>query len=521
MKTNSRRALLFAKCVNWVTILLVAVWLGFGPAAITIWGVTDPALRTGDTPRFATWAHRKLAPRMEHWAEERYAARTAEKTPPNSIAGEEWPLFSCAFYTWAAQEILRAHQGSPDNNPVDPRSYTADSLQAMVQLALDPDEAGWVREMWGEENLFNENAYYRMCVLTCLAAHAELTGSSEHHAIMRAWADDLADDIDRSKTGLLRDYPPECYPGDVLAGINAIRDADQVLGIERPAFYARALRGFSGDALHPLGIPPFEAWLCDTVSPGSFRGSSNAYVTIFGPKLWPKESAAWFRAFDAHLWHETHGLAGFREFLPDEGERHWGYFDVDAGPILAGFGMSATAYGVGAARVNGRFDRAYPLSAEMIAASWPLPNGTLLLPHVLSQAVHAPYLGESAIVFNLVQRPAYCDITPATAGMPPLVYGILAMYVGTALLFCVAVLRDVRRWRAARYRVRLHRTQLTAWVLLWGGGIGLCLAGYTAGYALIALAVLVPRTPRPAKRCSKKISVGAVTTQESVESHAQ
>jgi hypothetical protein len=79
---------------------------------------------------------------------------------------------------------------------------------------------------------------------------------------------------------------------------------------------------------------------------------------------------------------------------------------VDAGPVLKGFGCAACAFGVGAARVNGHFEHAYPLTAEMLVASWPLPNGTRLFPRLLSNAADAPYLGEAAILFNLTRLPA-------------------------------------------------------------------------------------------------------------------
>lgn len=42
----------------------------------------------------------------------------------------------------------------------------------------------------------------------------------------------------------------------------------------------------------------------------------------------------------------------------------------------------------------------------MIAASWPLPNGTLLFPRIFSNRDHAPYLGEMAILFQLSREPA-------------------------------------------------------------------------------------------------------------------
>jgi hypothetical protein len=48
---------------------------------------------------------------------------------------------------------------------------------------------------------------------------------------------------------------------------------------------------------------------------------------------------------------------------------------VDADPVLAGHGVSACSFGIGAARKNGRFDRAYPLAAEMLASIGELPNG--------------------------------------------------------------------------------------------------------------------------------------------------
>jgi hypothetical protein len=430
---------------------------------------------------------------METWAEERHNSRIVENSPPNSIAGEEWPLFGCAFYTWASQEMLRAHLENPEKNPVDPRNYAISALDATAVLALDPAEGNWVREMWGEERMFDENAFYRMAVLACLAGHAEVTGDTANHDFMHAYADDLATDIDQSQTGLLRDYPPECYPGDVLAAIVAISDADTVLGMERGAFYTRARRGFSGDALHPLGIPPFEAWLHDTVTPGSFRGSGNAYLTIFGPKVWPKQSAAWYRAFDEHLWQERYGLAGFREYLREESVNEWDYSDVDAGPVLAGFGVSATAYGVGAARVNGRLDQAFPLAAQMIAGSWPLPDGTLLLPRLLSQGIHAPHLGEAAIVFNLVQRPVYDEIAPATGGLPPLVYAVCAMYIGTALILCFAVLRDIRRGHKVNHSAKHPRLQLALWGMLWTTGLTLWFMGSLAGLILLALGILLPR----------------------------
>jgi len=53
-------------------------------------------------------------------------------------------------------------------------------------------------------------------------------------------------------------------------------------------------------------------------------------------------------------------------------------------------GVAASAFGVGAARKNGRFDRAFPLAAEMLATVGELPNGVLAIPRLLSNLSDAP-----------------------------------------------------------------------------------------------------------------------------------
>ena len=74
--------------------------------------------------------------------------------------------------------------------------------------------------------------------------------------------------------------------------------------------------------------------------------------------------------------------------------------------MLDGFGTSASAFGIAAARRNGRFDHAYTLSAQVAAASWTLPDGTALAPRVLSHAAAAPYLGETALMYFHPVQPA-------------------------------------------------------------------------------------------------------------------
>lgn len=97
---------------------------------------------------------------------------------------------------------------------------------------------------------------------------------------------------------------------------------------------------------------------------------------------------------------------------------------------------------------------------QMIAVSWPLPDGTLLLPRAVSDVSDAPYIGEAAILANLAQPhagPQRALQAPVVDGLrtPALVWLLLLGYLGAAL----ALLWPEWRWllRAFRRRVQALR----------------------------------------------------------------
>ena len=158
----------------------------------------------------------------------------------------------------------------------------------------------------------------------------------------------------------------------------------------------------------------------------------------------------------------------FREFTKDRSDGNW-YIDVDSGPVLAGFGISATAFGIGAARANGRFDHAYPLTAEAIVLSWPLPSGTLGWPRILSNMTHAPYVGEACLLFSMTRMQGEgAKITKAGGRIPFLVYFVLAVYiaVGSAVVSAAAI--TLKRWikNSSQKTVPFEKVQFIIWAFL-------------------------------------------------------
>ena len=192
---------------------------------------------------------------------------------------------------------------------------------------------------------------------------------------------------------------------------------------------------------------------------------------------------------------------GFREFPAEQPGGEW-WSDVDAGPVLAGHGISACAFGLAAARVNGRFDHARPLAAEAIAVSWPLPDGTLAMPRMLSNATDAPLVGEAGVLFALTRRPL-AHVTVKTGGVIPPFVGIVVMLYALAGLCAiwlgVRALRKLRRLRLGPPRGAAF--QVVLWAVFAAAGLALaaawCLpAGVFVLLVPLALPFALPKPPK-------------------------
>jgi hypothetical protein len=261
-----------------------------------------------------------------------------------------------------------------------------------------------------------------------------------------------------------------------------------------------------GEMVDFTGLSPYEA---DAVNGqiGNARGCSSQWITVWAPNLWPNDAKRWYDSFEKYFWQERYGAAGFREFTADCKKPDW-YFDVDSGPVIAGFGASACAFGIGAARVNGRFDHSYPMSAEIIALSWPLPDGTLLIPRILSNKSDAPYLGEAGELFNFTRMPvAGVTIRPA-GNLPKFIYFALAGYLlagSVAISSSVITLRKHFK-QIDKTFIPLAAIQFSIWSALIISGIIFLIARKPAiGVLLLLFIQFLPQSF--AKQPAEKIEV--------------
>ncbi len=495
-----RKSLSVCVYANAIVIVGLCFFIFVLPAGTVIRSLHDSGLDGTAVPRRVWRWHRALSPRYAEWARRRVASGAAYRLTTSDIAGTEWPLFGSVFYLWATESLQQAFEENPRLAPSAPKDYARDAIAAATALVADPNHAGWVRQHWGDRYLEAENLFYRMLLISALTSYQKLLGDAKYEDLLRSQVESLAAELDASPYGLLDDYPGQCYPVDIVPAIAAIRRADAVLGTDHSAFVARAIRGFQDTRLDMhTELPGYVASSRTGQALDSARGVGLSFMLIWAPQIWPQTALLWYDKYESQFWQRGGWLAGFREY-PKGIEVGWFTMnDVDAGPVVAGFGVAASAFGAGATRAMGDTDRAYALGAEAMLAAWPLPDGTLLVPRMLSSFSDAPYLGEAATLFALTRRPLMPVRREAPPSVPWIVYaGVLAfLVVGSGEI--AASLWVVRRWRrdAARRDVPLPSLQLAVWLALILAAIvaWFAFAGWL-GLVLLLAAQTLPRSTR-------------------------
>jgi len=418
--------------------------LGVVPGVKLISYLRDPALKDGGIPVAAWDLSANLAPRYAVWA----TNRVVREHDPGSVSGTEWPLFGSVFYLQAMEALQAAWLRDQRLAPEAPAVYGRDAIAAATALITDPGQAKWVQDYYGTNYLHHADLFYRYLLISGMTSYTQLTGNGKYLAQLRDQVEALSAEIDASPRGFVEDYPDQCYPPDIISALEAIKRADGVLHSDHSAMLQRELRAYSPPFVDAQGLPHFRVDAVTGAPDEPSRGSGDSFNLTALPNLWPAQSAAWYQTYADQFWQQRNGLVGFREFARDEPASEQ-FADVDSGPVIWGYGVAASAFGVGATRAQGDLGRAAPLTAEMLATSYPLWGGSMLTPRLLSDAIDAPYLGESGILFCLT-RPVPEGSAPAQAVMTPFVWCVLVGYFALSLFLLLSAVVLMRERRTVR-----------------------------------------------------------------------
>lgn len=439
--TNLLRRLRAIDRSFWSALVTLPMFLW--PGVLLVRDLADPAMSGPGIPDRARELHAHLTPSIESWARDRVTSGRAASASLHDVPTTEWPMFTAVFYLLGTEALVADWEAQPEGVVWDraaslqrgpsPLEDAGGAVTAARDLLLDPSHHTWVRTHWGEDYMHRENVFFRSLIIAGLTSYERITHDGSTTPVLRDQVETLASALDASELGVLQDYPEECYPIDVLAAVGFIQRADAVLGTDHSAFVERSRRGFEGPMADRLGLVPFRMDLPSGYQVQPSRGIGNSWVLLFAPDLWGQAHAdELYRRYEDNFYERHFWVEGFREYARGSDVPDWG-FEIDAGPVIDGFGTAASAFAIAAARRNGRFDHAFALSTELAASSWTLPGGTLALPRAVSHAAEAPYLGEAAIMYFLSVQPSPDARLVPSRGIPSLAWIGLVVFFGTPL----------------------------------------------------------------------------------------
>jgi hypothetical protein len=216
-------------------------------------------------------------------------------------------------------------------------------------------------QAWGEEGLASLDTGHGHAYLGYLALALGVLRQHDPDAPEVAIHDGLIEAlyarVSASASLTIETYPGEAYPADMAAVIGAIGQHARVTGVDRSDFLSR----WSANTRDRF-VDPESGLLYQSVDPvtgepsGEPRGSGTAIAVYFLSYADPELSARLYESLADECYREPLGLGfgGVREYPPGTS----GVGDVDSGPVVFGFGTSATGFSLAGARMNGD-QRAY------------------------------------------------------------------------------------------------------------------------------------------------------------------
>jgi hypothetical protein len=144
------------------------------PGAALVRDLADPALSGPGISGRAVALHRDITPRIEVWAHERIASRSAAAAPLHDVPTTEWPMFTAVYYLMATAELQAAWERGERPGREPPLAYAGSAVDAARDLLLDPSHHTWVRTHWGDGYLHRENVFFRALIIAGLTAHEEI-----------------------------------------------------------------------------------------------------------------------------------------------------------------------------------------------------------------------------------------------------------------------------------------------------------------------------------------------------------
>lgn len=270
-------------------------------------------------------------------------------------------VFSYALYGLSFTNLARAHQ-------VDVATARREASWAIQHIHSPAGRAAFDPSLTPAHGVFY--AGWSLLVRAQAAALMQPLPAPER-AQLEQTANQLASafsaHLDAGISPFLQAYPQQAWPVDSVVAMAALRWTDRALGTDRQPLIARWLK-----RVHALRDPRtgLLAHRCDPQTGAALEGARGTSQSII-QSLWPVIDAAThaesYARFRALYLRPRFGVLGVQEFPPGV----VGEGDVDTGPLLLGYALSASAVAIGSARANGDVELAHTLEHEANVFGFP------------------------------------------------------------------------------------------------------------------------------------------------------
>ncbi len=197
------------------------------------------------------------------------------------------------------------------------------------------------------------------------ALHRAVTGDPQFDEERRHLSEVMLDELESRKGLPLDSFPGVVWPFDTIPTLVALASSDRIdQCAHSSAAIRRHLSWIEASGSDPVTGLPWSKWdLARQSAPEPPRGCDLALRTGMLHLIDPAAAALLYRRYTRAYWQEWGVVAGFREWSHGTG----GSADADSGPLIAGLGMAASGFGIGAAAVMGDRWRTWRLCTQLCA----------------------------------------------------------------------------------------------------------------------------------------------------------
>ena len=228
------------------------------------------------------------------------------------------------------------------------------SIEVCIKQLLSPtvrafDHKSWDRDALASLSAQDGHAAYLGYLNFLLGLYREIDPQNQFASLNDKLTETLIRRVQASPNRLIETYPGEWYPVDNSPGLASIAMHGRATGADYTAFLAQQENLF-----RTRYIDPKTGLLAQAINPNGsvrdiHRGSGTALSIFFLSRGCPKLAGEMYSGVRRNLASGIFNFGAVREF--PRGVQ--GNGDIDSGPVIFGFGFSATGFGIAGARAFG------------------------------------------------------------------------------------------------------------------------------------------------------------------------